>query len=110
MAWVTERKDVLSGVFFMLVLGAYVVYARRPFSIFRYAAVVILLALGLMAKPILVTAPCLLLLLDFWPLGRMALSSPSAGPRDILKNLACLVLEKIPLFALAGVSCAVTVW
>ena len=109
-AWVTERKDVLSGVFFMLVLGAYVVYARRPFSIFRYAAVVILLALGLMAKPILVTAPCLLLLLDFWPLGRMALSSPSAGPRDILKNLACLVLEKIPLFALAGVSCAVTVW
>ncbi len=71
-AWVTERKDVLSGVFFMLVLGAYVAYARRPFSLLRYAAVMAFLALGLMAKPILVTVPCLLLLLDFWPLGRMA--------------------------------------
>ena len=64
-----------------------------------------------MAKPILVTVPCLLLLLDFWPLGRMALSRRGGRrPRDMLKNLAWLVLEKIPLFALAGVSCAVTVW
>jgi Flp pilus assembly protein TadD len=99
-AWVTERKDVLSGVCFMLLLGAYAAYARRKFSLLRYAAVVILLALGLMAKPVLVTAPCVLLLLDFWPLGRLA-----GG-----KNLGRLVLEKIPLFALAGVSCRIAVW
>ena len=109
-AWVTERKDVLSGVFFMLVLGAYVAYARRPSSLLRYAAVMTLLALGLMAKPILVTVPCLLLLLDFWPLGRMAGcgAAAAASPRGVLKNVAWLVLEKIPLFALVGLSCAAT--
>jgi tetratricopeptide (TPR) repeat protein len=99
-AWVTERKDVLSGVFFMLLLGAYAAYARRAFSLLRYAAVVALLALGLMAKPVLVTAPCVLLLLDFWPLGRLA-----GG-----KNPGRLVLEKIPLLALAGGCCVLTLW
>jgi tetratricopeptide (TPR) repeat protein len=111
-AWITERRDVLSGVFFMLLLGAYAAYARRAFSLLRYAAVVMLLALGLMAKPVLVTAPCLLLLLDYWPLRRMFLGgvSAAAAPRDVLKNLAWLVLEKIPLFVLAGASCVATVW
>ena len=70
-AWVAERKDVLSGLFFMLTLGAYVGYVRRPFSLVRYLTVVVLFALGLMAKPMLVTLPFVLLLLDYWPLGRM---------------------------------------
>ena len=70
-AWVSERKDVLSGLFFMLILAAYLGYARRPFSLARYLVVVVLFALGLMAKPMLVTLPFLLLLLDYWPLGRL---------------------------------------
>ncbi len=71
-AWVAERKDVLSGLFFMLTLGAYVRYAQRPFSWRRYLLLVVLFALGLMAKPMLVTLPLVLLLLDYWPLGRFA--------------------------------------
>ncbi len=68
-AWVSERKDVLSTLFFLLMLLAYHSYARQP-SILRYAGVFVLLALGLMSKPMLVTAPFVLLLLDYWPLGR----------------------------------------
>jgi Flp pilus assembly protein TadD len=68
-AWISERKDVLSGVFFMLTLGAYVRYARQP-SPARYITMSILFALGLMSKPMLVTLPFVLLLLDYWPLGR----------------------------------------
>jgi protein O-mannosyl-transferase len=96
-AWISERKDVLSGLFFMLTLGAYLGYVRRPFSVVRYLGVVVLFVLGLMAKPMLVTLPFVLLLLDYWPLGRMAL-----GWR--------LVVEKVPLLALSVVSCAVTSW
>jgi len=66
---VAERKDVLSGLFFMLTLAAYAGYVRRPFSLVRYSAVLALFALGLMCKPMLVTLPLVLLLLDFWPLG-----------------------------------------
>ena len=69
-AWVTERKDVMSGLFFILTLGAYVRYARHPFSWGRYLAVAFLFALGLMSKPMVVTLPFVLLLLDYWPLGR----------------------------------------
>jgi tetratricopeptide (TPR) repeat protein len=69
-AWVSERKDVLSGLCFMLTLAAYTAYVRRPFSWARYLTVVAAFAAGLMAKPMLVTLPCLLLLLDYWPLGR----------------------------------------
>src|SRR5207253_2338123 len=68
-AWVSERKDVLSAVFFLLMLGAYVRYARAP-SIMRYLAVVLLFAAGLMSKPMLVSSPVILLLLDYWPLRR----------------------------------------
>src|ERR1700682_2467456 len=71
-AWVSERKDVLSGLFFMLTIGAYVRYARAPWSPLRYGLVVLLLALGLMCKPMLVTMPFVLLLLDYWPLNRFA--------------------------------------
>src|SRR5437763_8450150 len=68
-AWIAERKDVLSAVFFMLTLGAYLHYVRRP-SPGGYLTILILFALGLMSKPMLVTVPLILLLLDYWPLGR----------------------------------------
>jgi tetratricopeptide (TPR) repeat protein len=98
-AWVAERKDVLSGLFFVLTLLAYVGYAKHPFSGRRYATVLGCFALGLMAKPMLVTLPCVLLLLDVWPLGRFA-TKPVAWRR--------LLGEKAPLFALAAASCVVT--
>src|SRR5436190_1792925 len=69
-AWVAERKDVLSGLFFVLTIGAYVRYVRSP-STARYGLVVLLFALGLMCKPMLVTLPLVLLLLDYWPLNRV---------------------------------------
>ena len=68
-AWVSERKDVLSGTFFVLTLAAYQAYVSRP-SRWRYVAVMLALALGLMSKPMLVTVPVVLLLLDYWPLAR----------------------------------------
>jgi protein O-mannosyl-transferase len=74
-AWVAERKDVLSGLFFMLTLWAYLDYVRHPFSLARYLMVMVFFALGLMAKPMLVTLPFVLLLLDYWPLGRMEQAS-----------------------------------
>ena len=80
-AWVSERKDVLSTLFFMLTLLAYCHYVRRP-TIFRYAAVFVLLALGLLAKPMLVTVPFVLLLLDYWPLGRMKLRPAETTPDE----------------------------
>src|SRR5437660_8022213 len=101
-AWVAERKDVLSGVFFMLTLIAYVHYARAP-SIWRYLTVAFVLALGLMSKPMLVTLPFVLLLLDYWPLERIR------GQRsDVGHQLPRLFLEKIPLLALSAVSSTVT--
>lgn len=95
-AWIAERKDVLSTVFWFLLLVAYVRYATRP-SGSRACLVAVALGFGLMAKPMLVTVPLLLLLLDDWPLGRQGLASR-------------LVLEKLPLFALAGASALVTLW
>ena len=84
-AWVTERKDVLSGLFFVLTLGAYVGYVRRRFSFVRYLTVMVLFALGLMAKPMLVTLPFVLLLLDYWPLGRLTAAVTHIGtPRGRL--------------------------
>ena len=111
-AWIAERKDVLSGVFFMLTLWAYADYARRP-ALWRYAAVLALFALGLMAKPMLVTLPFVLLLLDYWPLGRFAAVEPrQAGPdrARALRRLGWLLVEKLPMLALAAVSCRLTIW
>ena len=102
-AWVAERKDVLSGLFFMLTLSAYAYYARRPFAWTRYLAVVVLLALGLMSKPMLVTLPCVLMLLDYWPLGRLA------GLWADRRALNRCILEKIPLMALSAASCMATI-
>jgi tetratricopeptide (TPR) repeat protein len=114
-AWVAERKDVLSGLFFMLTLGAYARYARRPFSIWRYAVVVVLFVAGLMSKSMLVTLPFVLLLLDFWPLGRFGTGSRAQGKHHQLHTinhppLFWLVLEKIPLLLLSLLFCAITIW
>ncbi|MEY2564209.1 MAG: protein O-mannosyl-transferase [Verrucomicrobiota bacterium] len=99
-AWVAERKDVLSGLFFMLIIGAYIRYARGSWSLGRYAVVFALFAVGLMCKPMLVTVPFVLLLLDYWPLNRLA-------PEGRLE--ARPFLEKLPLLGLSLASCAVTV-
>jgi len=101
-AWVAERKDVLSGVFFMLTLLAYFHYTRAP-SNWRYLIVAFVFALGLMSKPMLVTLPFVLLLLDYWPLGRIKAQRP-----DIRRQLLKLVAEKIPLIALSAVSGVIT--
>jgi tetratricopeptide (TPR) repeat protein len=108
-AWIAERKDVLSGLFGMLALCAYAGYARRP-GPGRYALVSAALLLGLLAKPMLVTLPFVLLLLDYWPLRRTAASRPpdSPDPGTSLASVPRLVLEKAPLFLLAAASCAVT--
>jgi len=103
-AWVAERKDVLSGVFFMVTLLAYVQYARAP-SIGRYLAVALAFALGLMSKPMLVTLPFVLLLLDYWPLGRIRGQKSDVSSHG---KLAMLLVEKIPLVGLSAVSSVVT--
>lgn len=96
-AWISERKDVLSGLFFWLTLAAYVRYARAP-SLPRYLPVLLLLALGLMSKPILVTLPVVLLLIDFWPLGRFKTVSRTK-----------LFFEKIPLLLVSAFSAYATI-
>jgi protein O-mannosyl-transferase len=101
-AWVAERKDVLSAVFFMLTLAAYARYAREP-SPARYLLVALLFVLGLMSKPMLVTLPFVLLLLDYWPLGRVGGQKSKVGSR-----LRRLIAEKFPLFALSALSCIAT--
>lgn len=97
-AWAAERKDVLSTFFGLLALLAYARYAQAP-SPKRYVLVALWLALGLMAKPMLVTWPFVLLLLDYWPLGRLAWK-PAAGLAGLAKPLWPLLREKLPLFAL----------
>src|SRR6266496_2455503 len=102
--WIAERKDVLSAAFFMLTLVAYARYARAP-SALRYLLVAVFLAFGLMSKPMLVTLPFVLLLLDYWPLGRIGGQKSEAGSR-----LPRLLTEKIPLFALSVFSCMATLF
>ena len=112
-AWVSERKDVLSGLCFMLTLGAYVWFVRGPASWKRYLLLLVVLALGLMAKSMLVTLPALLLVLDYWPLGRMS-GSPPGGARTAASSAAQrnwrLVREKIPLLLLVAAACLATLW
>src|SRR6266404_614602 len=102
-AWAAERKDTLSTFFGLLSLIAYVRYAEAP-SIRRYAWTAITLALGLLAKPMLVTWPFVMLLLDYWPLGRFELTSR----KEVATKLWPLLREKIPLFALVAASAVVT--
>jgi tetratricopeptide (TPR) repeat protein len=123
--WIEERKDVLSGVFFMLTLAAYLHYTRKP-SVARYVTLSVLFAAGLLSKPMLVTTPVILLLLDYWP--RFAGANSTAGLRErenaspartascskeagdsvreterTGKSLQKLILEKIPLFVIAAI-------
>ena len=112
-AWISERKDVLSAVFFLLMLGAYGRYARAP-SMARYLAVVVLFAAGLMSKPMLVSAPIVLLLLDYWPLRRFEQSPLTTGKKKIAQCnsqrqiISRLLLEKIPLLILSVAACIIT--
>jgi tetratricopeptide (TPR) repeat protein len=95
-AWIAERKNVLSMFLTLCTLFAYAAYARRGGSL-RYLALAVLLAAAMMAKPMLVTTPLLLLLLDFWPLQRLSLSRDQSQP-----GLRWLIVEKVPLQALAA--------
>jgi tetratricopeptide (TPR) repeat protein len=106
-AWVSERKDVLSGVFFMLTLWAYARYTLGNGRPFWYATVVVLFGLDLMCKPTVVTLPFVLLLLDYWPLGRS--QAPSSVDDGGTRNKWIgLVVEKLPLFVLSAASCVAT--
>jgi protein O-mannosyl-transferase len=138
-AWISERKDVLSGLFFMLTLSAYVRYVRVP-KAGRYAVVCAVYVLGLLAKPMLVTVPMVLLLLDYWPLRRWTNSGMTdesepenqteastmerdSFPNDTAVQFAAtdltrprpsrvpwhLVREKLPLLILALADCALTI-
>jgi tetratricopeptide (TPR) repeat protein len=113
-AWVAERKDVLSGLFFILTIAAYVYYARRSFALGRYLLVIFLYLLGLLSKPMLVTLPFVLLLLDYWPLERTQLgdarrtgAGKPSGPQPSL-TFGRLVLEKIPFLLLATLASGAT--
>ena len=108
-AWVSERKDVLSGCAFFALLLAYARYARAPGPA-RYLLVLLCFALGLAAKPMLVTAPFVLLLLDRWPLRRASAGAEDGVPPDARRSWPALWLEKVPLLVLAALACVVTVW
>jgi tetratricopeptide (TPR) repeat protein len=128
-AWVAERKNVLSTLFFLLALGVYGWYARNP-NIRRYLAMAVLFVLGLASKPMVITLPFALLLLDFWPLKRIegwdrspspnrpgskneksglnnAASSPEFFPTQ--ESFPRLVLEKLPLLAFCAASAGLTI-
>ena len=129
-AWVAERKDVLSAFFWMLTLWAYVRYVEQftvhgskagplpadpPFTGHRsqitvfYCLSLLFFAMGLMAKPMLVSLPFVLLLLDFWPLGRTRWVKPVMGDKAAVP-LSRLLMEKLPFFALTIASCGITYW
>jgi len=113
-AWISERKNVLSMFFFLIALAAYGWYARRP-GFVRYVAVTIAYALGLMSKAQVITFPFALLLLDYWPLGRLGQSLGGVGdevpvPAPVRSSsLWKLVLEKVPWFVLSAVSAIITI-
>lgn len=116
-AWIAERKDVLSTMFWMLTLWTYLRYVRKPGAL-RYSACLLCFALGLMAKPMLVTLPFVLLLIDFWPLGRFSApagaktgkkkQAPEPVPNRWLHPVLALIREKAPFFILAAASSIVT--
>jgi len=116
-AWVAERKDLLSGLFWMLAIAAYIQYTKQP-GIGRYMLVFLAFGLGLMAKPMVVTLPFVLLLLDYWPLYRFqpkqqndskaALQSKPNDGHNLPPTLCRLIVEKIPLFVLTVASCVIT--
>jgi tetratricopeptide (TPR) repeat protein len=97
-AWISERKDVLSCLFFILTLFAYSAYIRQK-SILRYSLTLLMFAVGLTAKPMLVTLPIVMLILDYWPFERFAQKKTSS---------AFLILEKMPFFVLSAISSIIT--
>jgi len=110
-AWISERKNILCTLFFFLGLYVYESYARRP-ELKRYVAVVVTFALALMAKPMAITFPCVLLLLDYWPLRRMEVGANLADASDSTdrtRSLPWLLLEKLPLMLLSVASGIITV-
>jgi protein O-mannosyl-transferase len=113
-AWAAERKTLLSTLFFLLAIGAYRWYARQP-SLVRYGVVAALFTLGLMAKPQIITLPCVLLLWDYWPLRRMFQDKDTAGaPVEPLApmppaSLWWLIKEKLPLLVICAGSALATV-
>jgi protein O-mannosyl-transferase len=109
-AWVAERKNVLSTVFFLLAIGAYCWYARKPAGK-RYALVFVMFLLGLASKPMVITLPFVLLLFDYWPLQRVLGATPYAlsAPAPQFRWLR-LVLEKVPLFLLSVGSAVATIF
>ncbi len=124
-AWATERKDVLSTFFWLLTMWAYLWYAESQ-GFRRYGLILVCFSLGLMAKPMLVTLPLVLLLLDYWPLGRWPQKSPAPAKKSRSKKsrsqksgsqksepgvpLGRLIWEKIPLLALAAIFSVVTIY
>ena len=111
-AWISERKNLLSMTFFLLALGAYRLYVLKP-RYSQYAVVALFYAMGLMSKPQVITFPCVLLLWDYWPLRRMVAapgesSATEAGEVLPGRTLSALVWEKLPLFALSAVSAVIT--
>jgi tetratricopeptide (TPR) repeat protein len=125
-AWIAERKDVVSGFFWMLTCLAYGWYAARP-NWMRYLLTLLAFAVGLLGKPMLVTLPCALLLLDYWPLRRFAAQKSGqqpfgqpnnkrtatsaqlrAGKDHLLLRWGLLVVEKLPFFVLTAAACVVT--
>ncbi|MBI3620814.1 MAG: tetratricopeptide repeat protein [Nitrospirae bacterium] len=104
-AWIAERKDVLSALFWLLTLWAYLCYTEQP-GVRRYLLVVLTFAAGLLAKPMLVTLPFVLLLLDYWPLGRFPSGQWSAPAKRW--QIWRLMREKAPLAVLSFASCMVT--
>ncbi len=124
-AWVSERKDVLSTFFWLLTMGGYVLYVERPGKL-RFLLPLLFFALGLMAKPMLVTLPFVLLLMDYWPLGRLggdfgmpderldnphpaSYTAPFVG-RGQDRPMLALVVEKLPFFVLSGAACWLTIY
>ena len=106
--WISERKTVLSMMFFLLALGAYRWYVAKP-KVDRYAVVAVLFALGLMCKPQIITFPFVLLLWDYWPLKRMMIGKePAPDSRFQQKSVRVLIEEKLPLFGIAGASAVMT--
>jgi protein O-mannosyl-transferase len=108
-AWASERKNVLSMLFFLLAIGAYERYVRAV-SVKKYLVVAALFALGLMAKPEIITLPFVLLLWDYWPLKRMFPDSPEGGTPQIVqpRSFSYLLLEKTPLLLLSAGSAVIT--
>jgi len=116
-AWAAERKDVLSSFFLMITIWAYIRYVEHP-AIKKYIIVILFFIMGLMSKPMVVTLPFVLILLDYWPLGRLGAGIPesvSIGRRDERKfepkgaSIYYLIIEKAPLFILTLALCITTI-